>query len=103
MNTTADILAVNGLKTWFPFGNRWLGPKRWIRAVDGVDLTVKRGEILGIVGESGSGKTTLGRSLLRLVEPNAGRIDFDGIDLLRLGREQMRAMRRRMQIIFQDP
>lgn len=101
--TTTNLLAVNGLKTWFPTGNRWLGRRTWLRAVDGVDFTLRRGEIVGVVGESGSGKTTLGRSLLRLVEPTAGSVRFDGVDLLALRRDEMRPMRRRMQIIFQDP
>ena len=101
--TTTNLLAVSGLKTWFPTGNRWLGRRTWLRAVDGVDFTIRRGEIIGIVGESGSGKTTLGRSLLRLVEPTAGSVCFDGVDLLSLRRDGMRAMRRRMQIVFQDP
>lgn len=99
----APLLAVSGLKTWFPFGNRWVGERGWVRAVDGVDLEIDRGEILGLVGESGSGKTTLGRSVLRLVEPTAGSVRFDGTDILPLRHREMRPLRRRMQIIFQDP
>lgn len=97
------LLAVSGLETHFPTGSRWFGTREWIRAVDGVDLTLSKGEVLGLVGESGSGKTTLGRSLLRLIEPTAGSVRLDGIDLLRLPRGQLRPVRRRMQLIFQDP
>jgi peptide/nickel transport system ATP-binding protein len=74
-----------------------------VRAVDGVDLEIPRGQILALVGESGSGKTTLGRGILRLTEPTAGRIDFDDTDITRLDRAQLRRFRRNMQIIFQDP
>jgi ABC-type glutathione transport system ATPase component len=74
-----------------------------IRAVDGVTLDIRRGETLALVGESGSGKSTLGRLILRLIEPTSGSIHLDGTDLLALPREPLRKMRRRMQIIFQDP
>ena len=97
------LLEVEDLRAWFPMGGRWRGRRRWIKAVDGVSLTVHRGEVFGLVGESGSGKTTLGRSLLRLVEPTAGTVRFDGVALDELGRRELRAMRRRMQIVFQDP
>ena len=100
---TAPLLEVTALRTSFPLGGRWLGARAWVHAVDGVDLSVARGEILGVVGESGSGKTTLGRSILRLVQPNSGSVRFGGTEVLTLGRREMRALRRRMQIVFQDP
>jgi peptide/nickel transport system ATP-binding protein len=74
-----------------------------VRAVDGVDLEIPRGEILALVGESGSGKTTLGRGILRLTEPTAGRVAFDETDITEMNRSQLRRFRRHMQIIFQDP
>lgn len=96
------LLAVSGLKTYFPIGNRWLGKQRWFKAVDDVDLAIRPGETLGLVGGSGSGKTTVGRSVLRLVEPNAGSVSFDGTNVLALNPRDLRALRPRMQIIFQD-
>ena len=74
-----------------------------VRAVDGVNLDIYRGETLALVGESGSGKSTLGRLILRLIEPTSGSVRLDGTDLLALRREPLRKIRRRMQIIFQDP
>jgi oligopeptide/dipeptide ABC transporter ATP-binding protein len=73
-----------------------------LQAVDGVDIDIFRGETLGLVGESGCGKSTLGRTLIRLLEPTAGEIEFDGVDLLRLGGSELKAMRQHMQIVFQD-
>jgi oligopeptide/dipeptide ABC transporter ATP-binding protein len=75
----------------------------WVKAVDDVSFTVREGETLGLVGESGCGKTTVGRSLLRLIEPTSGEVSFDNIDVLKLKGRELKAMRRNMQIIFQDP
>ena len=98
------LLEVRGLKKHFPITrgvfSRTAGS---VKAVDGVSLDIERGETLGLVGESGCGKTTVGRTILRLIDATAGRIHFDGVDVLALNKRELRAMRRRMQIIFQDP
>ncbi len=100
----APLVEVRGLRKEFPIGGGFLGRARAIvHAVAGVDLTVRSGETLGIVGESGSGKSTLGRCILRLTEPTAGSVSFAGRDVLTLSGRDLRAMRREMQIVFQDP
>jgi peptide/nickel transport system ATP-binding protein len=98
------LLEVNDLCKFFPIkGGIFARTIDHFKAVDTVSLKVRKGRTLGLVGESGCGKTTLGRSILRLIEPTSGQVKFDGVDLLGLGEKEMRAMRRRMQIIFQDP
>ncbi|HIP99734.1 TPA: ABC transporter ATP-binding protein, partial [Candidatus Bipolaricaulota bacterium] len=104
--TAGALLEVRGLKKHFPAAADWfaqLFDRRVIRAVDGVDFSISRGETLGLVGESGSGKTTTGRVAIRLLEPTAGEVLFDGQDLVRLRGRRLKALRKRMQMIFQDP
>jgi peptide/nickel transport system ATP-binding protein len=102
--TRAPLLKVEGLKTWFPVRTGVLQRvDRWVRAVDGVDLEIPKGETLALVGESGCGKTTVGRSILRLEEPREGRVLYEDTDLLALSRTAMRPYRQAMQIVFQDP
>ncbi len=98
------LLQVEGLKKHFQVGGGMFGgPPATVRAVDGVDFAIKRGETLGLVGESGCGKTTTGRCVLRLERPTDGRIVFEGKDITGMGEGELRAVRRRMQVIFQDP
>ena len=99
------LLDVRGLKMHFPVTSGILFQRAvaYIKAIDGVDFTVRRGETLGMVGESGCGKTTTGRCILRLYRPTDGQIWFNGVEIAQAKTSQMRAMRRQMQIIFQDP
>ncbi len=98
------ILELQNIKTYFPKSRSFFGvTKEWVKAVDDVTLDVYEGETLGLVGESGCGKTTLGRTILRLTEPTEGKIFFQRNDLMRLKTEDMRHLRKDMQIIFQDP
>jgi len=99
------LMEVRDLKKWFPVTgggiiSRTVG---YIKAVDGVSFTIRRGETLGLVGESGCGKTTTGKVILRLSEPTAGEVFFEGRDIFKLSNQEMRKLRKEMQIIFQDP
>src|SRR5438105_7880128 len=100
-----EVLRVEALAVHFPI-TRGIVVQRQVatvRAVDGVSFALKRGETLGLVGESGCGKSTTGRALIRLYRPTSGTVVFDGQDLAGLSNDEMRRMRRRMQMIFQDP
>lgn len=98
------ILEIKNVKKYFPLEKTMFGKvKSWVKAVDDVTLSVRKGRTLGLVGESGCGKTTLGRTVLRLLEPTSGEIFYQGRDITKISKEEMRALRRKIQIIFQDP
>ena len=104
LENQTPLLSVADLKTWFPVRRGVFSrTSAHVRAVDGVSFLVRRGKTLGLVGESGSGKTTIGRTVLRLIPPTSGQVTFDGQDVLALASGPLRQLRRRMQIIFQDP
>jgi len=98
------LLEVKNLKKYFPIrGGIFSRVVANVKAIEDVSFAVKRGEVVGLVGESGSGKTTVGRTILRLIEPTAGEVWFDGVDITKVNKATMREYRKRMQIIFQDP
>jgi len=103
-NKTSNLVEVQDLKKYFTVKRGFFGrSKQVLKAVDGVSLSIAKGETVGLVGESGCGKSTLGRTILRLYEPSSGAVRFDGQDICSLNSLQMRAQRKNMQIIFQDP
>ncbi|MFZ1731507.1 MAG: oligopeptide/dipeptide ABC transporter ATP-binding protein [Bacteroidota bacterium] len=101
---TSALLEVENLKKWFPVRTGLLrGTRHLVRAVDGVSFKINKGEVLGLVGESGCGKSTLGRVLLQLLPPTDGRVYFQQQDITRISKQEMRILRKKMQIVFQDP
>jgi len=102
--TSQDLIQVEKLVKYFPVRAGVLQRiVDWVKAVDGVSFTIRKGEVLGLVGESGCGKTTIGRSILRLIEPTSGSVHYDGVDILSLEASKLKTIRRDIQIIFQDP
>jgi oligopeptide/dipeptide ABC transporter ATP-binding protein len=97
------LVQVEKLSRLYPVHGGLFGKPRFLHAVDGVSLYIRRGETLGLVGESGCGKSTLGRVVIRLLEPTLGRVLFDGQDITSMTSQELRPLRRRMQIVFQDP
>ncbi len=105
-SSAAALVEVEGLVKHFPGERGFFGlgrPHTVVRAVDDVSFAIPAGQTLGLVGESGCGKSTVGRTILRLIEPDAGRVAIEGVNVLTLGGRELRALRRRMQIVFQDP
>ena len=98
-----ELLRIEDLKLYYPVRGGWFGRRRFVRAVDGVSFSIRRGETVGLVGESGCGKSSLGRTIVRLEPPTAGRILLNGEDLARLNGKALRRKRRDLQMIFQDP
>jgi oligopeptide transport system ATP-binding protein len=97
------LLLVNNIKKYFPIKNSLFSRSNWVKAVDDVSFTVGSGETIGIVGESGCGKSTLGRTILRLQNPTSGKIIYNGQDITHLNEQELRSVRRELQIVFQDP
>src|SRR5688572_28234377 len=101
--SSRPLVQVERLSKLYPLRRAVLAKPALVHAVEGVSFYIRRGETLGLVGESGCGKSTLGRAILRLIEPTAGRVVFDGHDITKMPENDLRPMRRRMQIVFQDP
>lgn len=97
------LVRVKGLVKWFPIKKWFFEKKAWIKAVDGVDFEIYKGETLGVAGESGCGKSTLLRTILRLIEPTEGTIAYDDVDITHMSNRDLRKIRQHMQIVFQDP
>ncbi len=98
-----DLLKVEGLKQYYPVSDGLFGTKAFVKAVDGVDFEVKKCEVFGIVGESGCGKSTLGKAICKLIEPTDGKIILDGEDIRGYNSKKMRSVRKKVQMVFQDP